>query len=281
MKRRVMADRLSDLLEQKQQREAVREKREEQKKEYHKARDAVFNAAVDRVREYLSHYASDEYMSDMTIRISSSYGEGYECRIQYGESKVSDDDLALKWQWQATLNEDGSIAKESSSWSGLNSTTKTNIENLRATLNVLEALSDITDEQWQDFLTIKTPDIDDYVTEQYPKGTNSYKLDDDIWEATIANMIGTGKAVVDISNMSRTPTVDYLQNRAPAYTVLRPIGETPKRFRVEQYTIVNNENQYNQSRYVDTYQISKKKMHENTLSPDTFTVSLPSSLLHS
>lgn len=279
MKRRVVASRLSDLLDKKTRFEEQKAKRQAQEDEWSIARRDVLSAASEKIKEYLSHYADDSYMSDLEVRISSSYGDGYEARVLYAQSKVHDDSIALKWEWQASLMKDGSIAKESSSWSGLNSTTTDNISNLRVTLNVLEALASITDDQWKEFLNIQVPDIDDYVTEkvEYP----GMHFDQEVWEAKIADMIGTNKAVVDLSNVRRVPSVDYLQNHSVSYSVLRPIGETPKRFRVEQYTIVNKPNDYMQSHWVDTFQMSKEKMYENTLSPDTFTVGLPSSLLHS
>lgn len=119
--------------------------------------DAVRGATgvlVGRVKDMLGEYANG-----LTINVNRSFGEGYELIIQNDELKLHDPGQALTWRYDVSVDDDGNIKKESSSWSGLNATTPESLADLNHTVQVLTAINNI---DWTPIVKAVPPKFADY-----------------------------------------------------------------------------------------------------------------------
>jgi hypothetical protein len=142
--------------------------------------------------------------------------------VDSNERRVHAEDKALSWTWEVSLGEDGTAAKKTNSWSGLQATTEAQLESLRQTVKALEALNAL---DWAALLDAELPDYGDYVTEKDSIGKRP-DFESDIRAAELAELIGKNTLVRRRNSRGN-----------PWYLI---VGETPKQFKVaeiEAYTI--------------------------------------------
>ena len=145
--------------------------REDQKRKYNVERKSATDAVAAYVRAQIVGATSEEFSNDLRVFVDVDRwaNENYktaEIRVDYGENRVSDEALPLKWSWRFKVDSKGRTSRESSSWSGLNATTSDHIAQLRQSVNALEALSNLDDERLVKLAFQNVPAYDEYVTQE-------------------------------------------------------------------------------------------------------------------
>lgn len=144
--------------------------REDQKRKYNVERKSATDAVAAYVRAQIVGATSEQFANDLRVFVDVDKwaNENYqtaEILVNYGENRVSDESLPLKWSWRFKVDSKGRTSRESSSWSGLNATTSDHIELLRQSVNALEALSNLDDERLVKLAFQNAPAYDEYVTQ--------------------------------------------------------------------------------------------------------------------
>lgn len=145
--------------------------REDQKRKYNVERKSATDAVAAYVRAQIVGATSEQFANDLRVfvdvdRMANENYQTAEIRVDYGELRVSDESLPLKWRWSFKVNSKGQTSRESSSWSGLNATTSDHIAQLRQSVNALEALSNLDDERLVKLAFQNAPAYDEYVTQK-------------------------------------------------------------------------------------------------------------------
>lgn len=91
---------------------------------------------------------------------SARYRIEVEHNNQLGDSSKG---AALRWSMTVELDEDGNVAKETSSWSGLQAVTPEQIEDLKESVRVIEKLNQI---DWKPILDKAVPQYSDYIDKE-------------------------------------------------------------------------------------------------------------------
>lgn len=144
---------------------------EDQKRKYKVERKSATDAVAAYVRDQIVRATSEQFANDIRVFVDVDRwaNENYqtaEIRVDYGELRVSDESLPLKWRWSFKVNSDGKTLRESGSWSGLNATTPEHIAQLEQSVTALKALSDLDDERLVKLVFQNAPAYDEYVTQQ-------------------------------------------------------------------------------------------------------------------
>ena len=144
---------------------------DEQKRRYKVERKSATDAVAAYVRAQIVGATNKEFANDLRVFVDvdrwvhDNYRRA-EIRVDYGEHRVSDESLPLKWRWSFKIDSKGRTSRESSSWSGLNATTSDHIAQLRQSVNALEALSNLDDERLVKLAFQNVPAYDEYVTQK-------------------------------------------------------------------------------------------------------------------
>ena len=144
---------------------------DEQKRRYKVERKSATDAVAAYVRAQIVGATNKEFANDLRVFVDvdrwvhDNYRRA-EIRVDYGENRVSDESLPLKWSWRFNVDSKGRTSRESSSWSGLNATTSDHIAQLRQSVNALEALSNLDDERLVKLAFQNVPAYDEYVTQE-------------------------------------------------------------------------------------------------------------------
>lgn len=150
--------------------------------------------------------------------------DSYEVHIDSNEFNKFSDNVALSWNWEVYLSSDGTIKKDSGSWSGLKATTVEQLDDLEETLRVLKVLNKL---DWSSLLSsanAKRPNWNDFVTAPYPSRTDRPDFETQIKQATIEDAIGK-----DVLIKGRGDGKNYNPNYTVWYYI---IGETGKQYKV-------------------------------------------------
>lgn len=177
---------------------------------------------------------------NLTIDVRPSYDEGFDVDINNGNNPF--DGQALSWRYRCYLAKDGSIKKETGSWSGLEATTSKQIENLKESVRVLEILNNI---DWQAILSEKQPNFEDYIKHPYPGQRQSF--DKELSEATIQDAIEDNLAIKGYG-------YKYYNTNVPV--VYRILSKSDKQYTVQE---IYEGEVGNESRYPNPYRVSKEK----------------------
>lgn len=117
----------------------------------------VFQKTEDKVLKEIG-----ETSIPLEVDVSSSrHLDGLEVKITNGDNPYNGQ--SLNWRMNIEV-EDDEVKKESSSWSGLNATTKEHIDNLKENVDVLERINEI---DWKSILSDDVPNIDEYMSGDY------------------------------------------------------------------------------------------------------------------
>lgn len=144
--------------------------RDEQQRKYRVEQKSATDAVAAYVRAQIVGATSEQFANDLQVfvNVDKWANKNYqtaEISVNYGENRVSDESLPLKWSWRFKVDSKGRTSRESSSWSGLNATTSDHIELLRQSVNALEALSNLDDERLVKLAFQNAPAYDEYVTQ--------------------------------------------------------------------------------------------------------------------
>ena len=127
----------------------------------------------------------------LRVTVSSGWDRGLEVKIDNGDSP-HEEGIALSWDYRAKITEDGEVKAETGSWSGLKAITKEQLENLHATVEVLEAINEL---DWKELLDVATPDYKDYMKHRNPQWDkdkpdfNAMIFEADVEEAMSQNVL--------------------------------------------------------------------------------------------
>jgi len=125
----------------------------------------------------------------------------------------------LRWNWQASVSQvDGTVVKDSNSYSGIEATTPENISMLKESLDVMDYLVNQVD--WDALLHVQLPKGSDYFTTKRPERKSFDKAEKD---ALIGDCMGQPivvKCMVDGDARSSHRWVKFLHETSSFYTVL-------------------------------------------------------------
>lgn len=189
-------------------------KKDAASKSYNKARYDALNP----VKEYIEQELAGFDKLQFQVSVYEWYGSGIEVRINCNENNKFQDSVALAWNYQAVLTEEGEVKKETGSWSGLKACTVEQIESLKQTVAALEKLNSM---DWGQILKITLPDFKEFVPQDLEDETKEYDYDDELNSQQIRELIGAGKAI-RIKNFRD-------DSRWASDLFLVPVKETPKK----------------------------------------------------
>lgn len=228
MKITVNSSRKDDLIRQRDdwdaRNSAQRAKHDAQYADFNSQQRAIFNSIK---QEVLNAIGSSSINLDVKVDTNSNWkNPGVEVRVSSEQNNVHGADKALSWDWKVTLDSEGNPSKESSSWSGLQATTVTQLKSLKETVRVLETLNDI---DWHTMLTVTLPDYQAIVTEPSTIGERP-KFDQDIFDAELLELIGSN-TLVKGTNRDGRGTVYYiiLKDSGSMYTIASVSGHVVER----------------------------------------------------
>lgn len=238
--------------------------RDQQERSYRAMVKEVKDAVEEYVKGVVESVTSADFVSILDVyaslgKYSNEFLPSVEVTVQYGENYVNDDNIPLKWTWRFKFNQYGgrltekgteAAERETTSWSGLNATTADHIALLRQSVNALEALQSITDDDILSIVNERMPTYTDYVTQEVnpkpdPVSVNKLRLE---------SLVGEDAYV----GGSNARTSYFLGDYATYYKILRDTG---KQFSVEEYSLYTGSKFYGGPtlRLVDSRRVSKDK----------------------
>ncbi|MBO7212362.1 MAG: hypothetical protein J6V44_15350 [Methanobrevibacter sp.] len=163
-------------------------KYDSQEAEYNKAQYVIAKEIEELVKQELGN---TPLALEFDIRPYGSLDvKTYMVRITANEYQKFDDDRALSWNWGCELDNDGNVIKESGSWSGLQATTKEQLDDLRETLRVLDILNNMDWKAILDDANVRRPKRSDYFTMDDPRREKTPDFGKQLKMASIEDAIG-------------------------------------------------------------------------------------------
>lgn len=177
----------------------------------------VFAEVEDAIRTQLG-----DKLGELNINVDSRFGALLSVKIgnDLGGPR-RDPNAALTWSWEATLKKDGTIDKESSSWSGLEAVTMEQVQDLKRSVEQLEIINSM---DWKQLLDVSLPNWEDYVDDSQLEDLGPRPdFDTELMEADLED--GIGQNVLFLANGG-----GKAYNGKVYYQILRDSGT--------QYTVV-------------------------------------------
>ena len=236
---------------------------DEQYGAYRKAEHDITSAVEEELTHQLSRFRSLDFQVECSRARHLKDFDGLRVTVMCNENNKFADTSALSWSYRAEITDDGTIQRETSSWSGLKAVTAEQIQSLTETLEALKYLNSI---DWAVVLDKEMPKYEDYVSERMPARSDMPNFDRMLLEADIEEVIGK-----DVLIRGRS-----LNNRGYSWYLF--LKETPKQYKIcdilEYYLedaylekigstvkeVVNNNKQY-------PYNVSKDKIIPLICSP--------------
>lgn len=135
---------------------------DKQESDYNEACYEIEQGTISTIKSFLGN-VPENLSIDVTKRF-----RGYQVSIEYDNAGIFRDTTALHWHFRITLNKEGTVEKETGSWSGLQATTPEQLNDLRESVRILGVLNEMP---WEVILTTANanyPKFDDYYTEPNP-----------------------------------------------------------------------------------------------------------------
>ena len=192
---------------------------------YHNDLESLHVGVVEDIQNFINNYGfvPDK---DYVVRVNP-YDNSLTVRFEFG-------DVPLRWSYNAYFGKEKVLKRETSSWTGMNATTKEDIEYLRKTLEIIEFLNDY---DLEIALDVERPRFKDYYDDSVEYADRpSYS---DLKYAYMSDLIGTDIWLYAELNDNTDCFVKFLK-------------ETPKRFNIEY--------KYPGSDWSNTTQITKNKI---------------------
>lgn len=264
---KITANRRDEILKRKSEYEADKAQRQskydEQYSKWDNARHDLFDSIKSKIDAELTKFDKLEF--ETVVRDSRYGGEGLEFRLTCNENIKFSETSALSWSYNAYVTRSGEVAKETSSWSGLQATTSEQIDSLRQTLAALEYLNSI---DWATMLNVKTPDYDEYIEGLDPTyETAPEDFDKLLQEADVEDIIGTTSGVLcnGGSKYYRGDVYRFIKSQTDKSYVVFDIPESA----IERY--VNSGEMTSEELYHkyedDYYRVSKTKFFDAITEP--------------
>lgn len=226
---KITCNRRDDILKQKYEYEAKRAERQarydEQEQRFYQAENDITSMVEDEIRHQLSRFKALNF----NVRVTRSRldRDGLSVRVECNENEKFDDNVALAWNYNANLNRNGEVEKETSSWSGLKATTADQLESLTQTLEALKYLNSV---DWATVLNKEMPKYKDYITEDDPRyDRDKPDFDSMLMQADLEDAIGNPNILISGEAGSSS---SFRNGSSVYYKILR---ETPKQYEVTEY----------------------------------------------
>lgn len=221
---KITASKRDDILKRKAEYEADYAARESrynaQKDAYYAAEDSITDSIEAEVMSQLKQFDLLEFQ----VSAGRNYRNcGVRIRILCNENTKFKDTVALAWSYNVSLNEEGQVLKESSSWSGLKATT---VEQMESLVQTVEALKYLNSVDWAVVLNKDLSKLKDYITEDNPAyDRNKPNFDRELLEADVEDLIGEPVLVKGLAS----PASGY-RSGVPVYYMIHKA--TPKQYEV-------------------------------------------------
>lgn len=202
-------------------------------------------------------------LNDLTIRVDQDIfnrnerkGTDWTVAIRVNEVTKWDDNVALAWNYDVKLDDQGNVNKETGSWSGLKATTPDQIDDLKESVRLMEIIGNI---DWKSILHRAAIKWENYIdTDNYAALRDRQRVRPDfekqIAEAEVAEYVGTDTWI----KLSGSPSSNYGYQNKPYWAMITK--ETPRRYVVD---LVPDQ-------YIDTTSKSYYQMHDVAINKENF-----------
>lgn len=242
-------------------------------KQIHDNQVKQYNLAHAYICDYLEKYVKNAIgETSLQLRINvDSYGgsridgPSYAVRIDSDDFNKFDEDVALSWNWNVTLDKEGNPVKDSGSWSGLKATTPDQLDSLTETLRVLKLLNGI---DWAAILgdaNRRRPEWSNYVNTTSPNYSDRPNFENQLKVALIDDIMGKPILVQGAGNHYKGNDIWYLV-----------VGETPKQYKIVElapYSVRNHEELGDMSQFLNDYLTNNR--YADGITKDKFLGKLP------
>lgn len=199
---KIIASRKDEILKRKSEYESDKAIRQSKYDEQYKKWDDAIEAVYNKVKSYIENGLSKFDKLDFDISVDSGFrGDGLRLTLECNEDDKFDETSALSWSYKASIDKNGEIKKETSSWSGLQATTSKQLDSLRQTLEALEFLNSV---DWGALLNVDVPEYSNYINVKNPEYESAPEdFDRLLMKADIEDIIGTTSGVLSSSGDSK------------------------------------------------------------------------------
>ena len=197
-KRTVEAGRREDIIKQRDEWDAAHDQAEAQHKEEGRRFREAQVAVTAPIQQELEQSMAKFDRLHTRVTVDTNWGgfrrrDTIQVRVEVNEREKFQNSVSLAWSMDIRVNpEDGSIVRETSSWSGLKATTADQLEDLRQTLGALEYLNSI---DWATLLNRTLPNYEDYYKTDVPSMRDRPNFEQQLMEVELEELVGADKAV--------------------------------------------------------------------------------------
>lgn len=151
--------------------------------------------AWDDAKQEISLFVEDQVKAALgragkDLQVDADFSLGSLAHVRVGNGTFANHEAPLTWSFEAILDKEGNVKKETGSWSGLNATTPEDVKKLRDIVDVLEILNNM---DWYTILSNmneKYPNWEDYVKTKVPRRDDRPNFEKDIRLLDIEDAIG-------------------------------------------------------------------------------------------
>ena len=209
---------------------------------YYADLENLYTGVIEDIRNFINSYG---FIVDKDYEVSvNPYDGSLTVRFEFG-------DAPLRWRYKAYFNREKVLKRETSSWTGINATTKEDIEYLRKTLDIIEFLNDY---DLETALSVERPSYKDYFDDSVKYA--SRPSDSDLKHAYMSDLIGTDTWLYAELDSKDFYGIKYL---------VKFLSETPKRYNLEIKATYGYDGVSDWSQNI---QISKNKLNPISKQPD-------------
>lgn len=224
---KITANRKEEILKRKAEYEAeeaeIRKDNQARWNAYQDDVDKITKPVQDEIEYNLSKFSALSFV--ITVEEARWRTPGIHVHISCDENRKRDDNVALAWSYDAQLEKDADTGeyhakRETSSWSGLQATTPSQLRSLQQTVLALDYLNTL---DWDDLLNKTMPDAAKYYegAKNVPPRPN---FEQEMVEAELEELIGQNKLI-------RVRPFESSGYRGDVYVKL--IGQTPSQYVVQ------------------------------------------------
>ena len=161
---KITATRYDDIIRQRDEYDARIKEIDDRRESRFEQRSQDVHAAKKELEQKLSEKIGPTSLN-LVIRVNEDYtwGRGserrfWEVRITANDSNKFDENVALAWNMDIKLNQNGDIVKDSSSWSGLKAVTPAQIADLEESVRIIKLLNSL---DWNEIVNAPTIGYDE------------------------------------------------------------------------------------------------------------------------
>ena len=225
-------------------------------------------AIENSVKEEVEH-AIGETSLELEVYASAGWDIGYEVRVRANEHRKFEDGVALAWNYEAKIDRQGNLVKDSGSWSGLKVVTPEQIADLEESVRVMKVLNGL---DWEHILMRANPQYSAYVSKEDSEALRNRKnnrrdYDKEIFEEDLKEAIQSGAWI----KMEGRPETEYYRGSRRGEYWCKISSMTDKQ--VKCIITQNLEHYQNNPNYYYEERMSKAKLYPQIVKPlETITI---------